>query len=68
MKFGYFLLAAIPVAGPVFYLMIDPPESSPPAVAPENFWESIRFGGGGRVWPSFAPLIETFARFFRRLK
>jgi hypothetical protein len=67
-KLGYFVLAAIPVAGPIFYLMIDPPESAPPAVAQENFWKSIRAGGSGQVWPSFTPLIEAFAHFFRRFK
>lgn len=67
-KLSYFVLAAIPIAGPIFYLMIDPPESSPPTVSPENFWKSIRADGGGKVWPSFAPLIESFSRFFRYFK
>lgn len=48
------ILTLAPVVGPVFYLIIDPPESSPSAVAPEDFWLPTK--GAGRVWPDFKSL------------
>ena len=59
-KFGYFALAAIPLAGPVFYMLIDPPDSTPIAVSRDQFWESSK--GGGKAWPSFNPLINALRR------
>ena len=59
-KFGYLILSAVPLAGPLFYLLIDPPESSPIAVPPEEFWTPKN----PKVWPSFNPLINSLRRLF----
>jgi hypothetical protein len=61
-KLGYFLLACVPIAGPVFYLMIDLPEIPPPAVSSKKFWRPSK---GTAVWPSFEPLIKSVGRLFR---
>jgi hypothetical protein len=65
----YLKLAALaftlaPVFGPLFYLMIDPPDSSPIAVSPDKFLQPSK---GTAPWPSFTPLIQSFASMFRRL-
>lgn len=60
-KLGYFLLACVPIAGPVFYLMIDPPESPPPVVSSKKFWRPSK---GTVAWPSFDPLIKSVGRLF----
>jgi hypothetical protein len=65
-RMAYLLFTLVPIAGPVFYLMIDPPESSPATVKPEEFWQPGR--GAGRVWPSFAPLMESLRAMFRSSK
>jgi len=52
----------IPIAGPIFYLLIEPPESTPIAVRPEEFWHTRK--SGGRPWPSFDPLIKSLHRIF----
>lgn len=51
----------VPLVGPLFYLLIDPPESTPVALKPQDFWHWSR---GGRVWPSFDPLIKSLHAMF----
>jgi hypothetical protein len=52
----------LPVFGPVFYLMIDPPESSPSGVSPDEFWQPKK--GADRPWPSYDPLIKALRKIF----
>jgi hypothetical protein len=52
----------VPVFGPIFYLMIDSPESSPPGVSPEEFWQPAK--GAGRPWPAYDPLIKSLRKIF----
>jgi hypothetical protein len=64
-KLGYLVLATVPVAGPIFYLIIDPPESTPIAVQAELYWTPNR---GTKVWPSFGPLINLLHRLLGLLR
>jgi hypothetical protein len=57
------ILTLLPVFGPIFYLMIDPPESSPSGVSPEEFWQPAK--GAGRPWPSYDPLIKSLRKVFK---
>jgi len=61
---GLFLILALaPIIGPVFYLLIDPPESSPATVKSEEYWAPRK--GAGQVWPSFGPLIQALRSIFK---
>ena len=62
----YLILTLAPIAGPVFYMMIEPPESTPVAVQPEDFWEPTK--GAARPWPSYDRLIRSLSKLFRRLR
>jgi len=62
-KLGYLVLTAVPLAGPMFYMIIDPPENGPIATAPEKLWTRTE-RHGNKVWPSFSPLINFLARLF----
>lgn len=66
-KVGYMVLATILIVGPIFYLMIDPPDGTPPGVTSEKFW---RDGGKGsdRMWPSFNPLMKSLSHWFKYFK
>ncbi|MFC5475688.1 hypothetical protein [Paraherbaspirillum soli] len=59
-KFVYLVLSAIPLVGPIFYLLIEPPESTPITAPTEVRWTSS--AKGTQVWPSFAPLIGCLRR------
>jgi hypothetical protein len=63
-RVAYLLMTLVPIVGPIFYLLIDPPESSPVAVKPEEFWHTTK--GAGPPWPSFAPLMKSLSSMFRR--
>jgi hypothetical protein len=62
-KLGYLVLAAIPVFGPLFYLMIDPPNNVPLDPTAKNHWKGSNRGND--VWPSFDPLMRALRRLFR---
>jgi hypothetical protein len=52
----------LPVFGPIFYLMIDPPESSPSGRRSEEFWRPAK--GSGSPWPSYDPLMKSLRKIF----
>jgi hypothetical protein len=62
-KVACLIFTLIPIAGPIFYLMIDPPESSPTTINPEGFWLPTK---GTQVWPSFGLLIKSLSEIFKR--
>lgn len=57
------MFTLIPIAGPIFYLIIDPPESSPADPTAGGFWQPAK---GTQVWPSFGPLITSLRAIFKR--
>lgn len=63
-KVGYIILAIIPFIGPIFYLMIDPPLSTPPGVSHSEFYKSSGKGGGDVV-PSFDRLFKSLSHWFK---
>lgn len=62
-KAACFALSAIPLAGPIFYFLIDPADNQPTKIASEKLWKSS--SKGTSVWPSFDPLINFLRYLFR---
>ncbi len=63
-KLGYVMLALIPIVGPIFYLMIDPPPSPPPGVPPDEFHKSSGKGAGDVV-PSYSRLFDSLGKWLK---
>jgi hypothetical protein len=63
-KTGYVVLALIPFVGPIFYLIIDPPASTPSGVSKEDFHASSG-KGSGNVVPSYDRLLKSFGHWFK---
>jgi len=59
----YLILTLAPIVGPVFYLMIEPPERTPVTVQQEDFWEPTK--GSARPWPSYKRLVKSLSTMFR---
>ncbi len=66
-KIGYITLAIIPFVGPIFYLIIEPPLSTPPGVSRSEFYKGGGKGGGDVV-PSFDRLFNSLSHWFKYFK
>lgn len=62
-KAACFALSAIPLAGPIFYFLIDPADNQPTKMPPEKLWKAATRGTA--VWPSFDPLINFLRNLFK---
>jgi len=66
-KLGYIALVLIPIVGPIFYLLIDTPVSTPPGVPPAEFHKSGGKGAGDVV-PSYNRLFKSLSYWFKYFK
>jgi hypothetical protein len=65
-KAGYLVLTAVPLIGPIFYMLIDPPANLPINKSPHSLWsERTR---GEKIWPAFDPIIQSLSSIFSRNK